>query len=583
MAHTVADILVDRLLEWGVRTIFSLPGDGINGIFEALRTRSKEIELIQVRHEEAAAFAACGYAKFSRRLGVCLATSGPGGIHLLNGLYDAKFDGQPVLAITGHTFHDLIGTHYQQDVDLDKLFMDVAAYNERVMGPEHVCNVVDEAIKTAISKRTVAHITIPKDIQGWTSNGLRSKANIAKHSGNLYTDPLPLPAQSQLEQAADVINQGSKVAILAGRGCLPARAEVIALAEKLGAPIIKPLLGKAVVPDDHPYTTGGVGLLGTAPSQEALQECDTLILAGTSFPYIEFYPKPGQAKAVQIDIDAARIGLRYPVDVGLVGQCWDVLRALLPLVHRKSNRAFLTRSQENMRQWNQLMEERGRRTDMPLKPQVVAHKLNEVLADDAIICCDTGTVTTWAARHITIRGTMEFSASGTLATMACSLPYAVGAAVANPGRQVVCFTGDGGFTMLMGELATIVKYRLPIKIIVVKNNVLGMIKWEQLAMEGNPQYGVQLQPIDFAAFARACGAEGFMVDDPRLVSDVLKQAFQHSGPAVIEAVVDPSEPPLPGKITIEQAWQFAKALARGQKDRWDIIKTVVEDKVREVV
>ena len=583
MAHTVADILVDRLLEWGVRTIFSLPGDGINGIFEALRTRSKEVELIQVRHEEAAAFAACGYAKFSRRLGVCLATSGPGGIHLLNGLYDAKFDGQPVLAITGHTFHDLIGTHYQQDVDLDKLFMDVAAYNERVMGPEHVCNVVDEAIKTAISTRTVAHITIPKDIQDWTSNGLRSKANIAKHSGNLYTDPLPLPAQSQLEQAADVINQGSRVAILAGRGCLPARAEVIALAEKLGAPIIKPLLGKAVVPDDHPYTTGGVGLLGTAPSQEALQECDTLILAGTSFPYIEFYPKPGQAKAVQIDIDAARIGLRYPVDVGLVGQCWDVLRALLPLVHRKSNRAFLTRSQEHMRQWNQLMEERGTRTDMPLKPQVIAHKLNEFLADDAIICCDTGTVTTWAARHIKIRGTMEFSASGTLATMACSLPYAVGAAVANPGRQVVCFTGDGGFTMLMGELATIVKYRLPIKIIVVKNNVLGMIKWEQLAMEGNPQYGVQLQPIDFAAFARACGAEGYVVDDPRLVSDVLKEAFQHPGPTVIEAVVDPSEPPLPGKITIEQAWQFAKALARGQKDRWDIIKTVVKDKVREVV
>lgn len=583
MAHTVADILVDRLLEWGVRTIFSLPGDGINGIFEALRTRSKAIELIQVRHEEAAAFAACGYAKFSRRLGVCLATSGPGGIHLLNGLYDAKFDGQPVLAITGHTFHDLIGTHYQQDVDLDKLFMDVAAYNERVMGPEHVCNVVDEAIKTAISRRTVAHITIPKDIQDWTSNGLRSKANIAKHSGNLYSDPLPLPAQSQLEQAADVINQGSKVAILAGRGCLPARAEVIALAEKLGAPIIKPLLGKAVVPDDHPYTTGGVGLLGTAPSQEALQECDTLILAGTSFPYIEFYPKPGQAKAVQIDIDAARIGLRYPVDVGLVGQCWDVLRALLPLVHRKSNRAFLTRCQENMRQWNQLMEERGTRTDMPLKPQVVAHKLNEFLADDAIICCDTGTVTTWAARHIKIRGTMEFSASGTLATMACSLPYAVGAAIANPGRQVVCFTGDGGFTMLMGELATVVKYRLPIKIIVVKNNVLGMIKWEQLAMEGNPQYGVQLQPIDFAAFARACGAEGYLVDDPRLVSDVLKDAFQHPGPALIEAVVDPNEPPLPGKITIEQAWQFAKALARGQKDRWDIIKTLVEDKVREVV
>ncbi|ALA59619.1 thiamine pyrophosphate-dependent enzyme [Nitrospira moscoviensis] len=583
MANTVAGILVDRLVDWGVRTIFSLPGDGINGIFEALRTRSQEIQLIQVRHEEAAAFAACAYAKFSRRLGVCLATSGPGGIHLLNGLYDAKFDGQPVLAITGHTFHDLIGTHYQQDVDLDKLFMDVAAYNERVMGPDHVCNVVDEAVKTAISKRTVAHITIPKDIQDWSGDGARSKANIAKHSGDLYTDPLPLPPPALLEQAAQIINQGSKVAILAGRGCLTARNEVLELAEKLGAPIIKPLLGKAVVPDDHPYTTGGVGLLGTAPSQEALQECDTLILAGTSFPYMEFYPRPGQARAVQIDLDPARIGLRYPVEVGLVGQCWDVLRALLPLVRHKPHRDFLSRTQDKMRRWNELMAERGTRTDMPMKPQVIAHRLNDVLADDAIICCDTGTVTTWAARHIKIRGTMEFSASGTLATMACGLPYAVGAAVAHPGRQVVCFAGDGGFTMLMGELATMVKYRLPVKIIVIKNNVLGMIKWEQLALEGNPQYGVQLQPIDFAAFARACGADGYSVDDPAHVPDILRQAFRQQGPAVIEAVVDPSEPPLPGKITMEQAWHFAKALARGQKDRWEIIKTVVEDKVREVV
>jgi len=583
MSKTVADILIDRLVDWGVRTIFSFPGDGINGIFEALRTRSQDIQLIQVRHEEAAAFAACGYAKFSRRLGVCLATSGPGGIHLLNGLYDAKMDGQPVLAITGHTFHDLIGTHYQQDVDLDKLFMDVAAYNERIMGPAHVRNVVDEAIKTAISKRTVAHITIPKDIQDWTSDGARSKANIPNHSADLYTDALPLPPHSLLQQAADIINQGSKVAILAGRGCLPARKEVIALAEKVGAPIVKPLLGKAVVPDDHPYTTGGIGLLGTGPSQEVLQECDTLILAGTSFPYMEFYPKPGRAKAVQIDIDPARIGLRYPVEMGLVGQCWDVLRALLPLVQHKTNRDFLTKAQEKMQRWNQLMEERGTRTDMPMKPQVIAHQLNDVLADDAIICCDTGTVTTWAARHIKIKGTMEFSASGTLATMACGLPYAVGAAVAHPSRQVVCFAGDGGFTMLMGELATIVKDQLPVKIIVVKNNVLGMIKWEQLAMEGNPQYGVQLQPINFADFARACGAEGYTVEDPRQVPSLLKKAFSQPGPALIEAVVDPNEPPLPGKATVDQALTFAKALARGTKDRWGIIKTVVEDKVREVV
>jgi pyruvate dehydrogenase (quinone) len=583
MATTVGDLLVDRLIEWGVDTIFSLPGDGINGIYEALRTRRDRIRLVQVRHEESASFAACGYAKYRRRLGVCLATSGPGGIHLLNGLYDAKSDGQPVLAITGHTFHDLIGTHYQQDVDLDRLFSDVAVFSERVMGPAHVCNLVDEAVKMAHARRGVAHITIPKDIQSWTSDDLRSKANIAQHSGNHVSDTYPLPSKQSLEQAAEIINAGTKVAILAGRGCLTARDEILQLAELVGGPIIKPLLGKGVVPDDHPYTTGGVGLLGTAPSQEALEECDTLIMAGTSFPYIEFYPKPGQAKAVQIDLDLARIGLRYPADVGLVGQCWDVLRALLPLIKPKSDRSFLRRCQERMQQWNQLMHERGTRKDLPLKPQVVAHHLNDVLADDAIICCDTGTITTWAARHIRMRGDMLFSASGTLASMANGLPYSIGAAVAFPGRQVVCFCGDGGFTMLMGDLATIAKYQLPVKIVIIKNNLLGMIKWEQLAMEGNPQYGVQLQPIDFAMFARACGVPGYSVDDPQLVPSVLKQAFAEPGPALVEAVVDPNEPPLPGKITTEQAWQFAKALARGEKDRWEIIKTVVENKIREVV
>jgi len=583
MGSTVAELLVERLRAWGVDTIFSLPGDGINGIFEALRAHQDAIKVIQVRHEESAAFAACGYAKFTRRLGVCLATSGPGGIHLINGLYDAKFDGQPVLAITGHTFHDLIGTHYQQDVDLNKLFTDVAAYSERVMGPEHVTNVVDNAIKTAISQRTVAHVTIPKDIQDWTENGRRSKMNIPAHSGDLYSDALPLPPKSLLEKAAAIVNAGSKVAILAGRGCLTAKKEVLELAEKLGAPIVKPLLGKAVVPDDSPYTTGGVGLLGTAPSQEVLEECDTLIIAGTSFPYMEFYPKPGQAKAIQIDRDPARIGLRFPADVGLVGQCWDVLRALLPLLQHKTDRSFLETAQARMKKWNDLMEERGTRMDRPLKPQVVAHQLNDLLANDAIICSDTGTVTTWAARHIRIRGEMQFSASGTLASMANGLPYSIGAAIAFPGRQVVCFTGDGGFTMLMGELATMVKYNLPVKIIVIKNNVLGMIKWEQIAMEGNPQYGVQLHPIDFQKFAESCGAAGYTVDDPRMVGSVLRQAFDHPGPAVVQAVVDPNEPPLPGKITTEQAWLFAKALARGQKDRWDIIKTVVENKIREVV
>src|SRR5215813_6831708 len=319
MAETVADILVNRLIDWGVDTIFGLPGDGINGVFEALRTHQEKIRFIQVRHEESAAFAACGYAKFTGRLGVCMATSGPGGVHLLNGLYDAKFDGQPVLAITGHTFHDLIGTHYQQDVDLDKLFMDVAAYSQRVMGVAHVVNVVDEAIKTALAYRTVAHLTIPKDIQDWTAkDDKRSSANIPAHSADLSAVVHPVPPANALKAAADVVNGGSKVAILAGRGCLGAREEVTALAELVGGPIIKPLLGKAVVPDRSPYTTGGVGLLGTAPSQDALQECDTLIIAGSSFPYLELYPKPGRARTVQIDISPTRIGLRHPADFGLV-------------------------------------------------------------------------------------------------------------------------------------------------------------------------------------------------------------------------------------------------------------------------
>jgi len=583
MADTVADMLIERLIHWGVDTVFALPGDGINGLFEALRTRQDRIRLVQVRHEEAAAFAACGYAKFTRRLGVCMATSGPGGLHLLNGLYDAKFDGQHVLAITGHTFHDLIGTHYQQDVDLDKVFMDVAAYSERVMGPAHVCNVVDQAVKTSLARRAVSHITIPKDIQDWTQDGHRSTTNIPQHSGDLFAEAFPLPPPAQIRQAADIINTGERVAILAGRGCLDARNEVLELAEKVGGVIIKPLLGKAVVPDDNPYTTGGIGLLGTAPSQETLEECDTLIIAGSSFPYIEFYPKPGQARTVQIDIDPVRIGLRHPVEVGLTGRCSDVLRALLPLIHQKTDRRFLKTAQERMRSWNDLMEERGTRPDMPLKPQVVAHELNHLLDDDAIICCDTGSVTTWAARHIHMRGTMQFSVSGTLASMANGLPYSIGAAIAFPGRQVICFAGDGGFSMLMGEMATLVKYELPVKVIVLKNNVLGMIKWEQMAFEGNPQFGVQLQPIDFAAYARACGAAGYTVDEPQKVEAVLREALAHPGPAIVEAVVDPNEPPLPGKITTEQAWQFAKSLVRGQRDRWDILKTVVENKIREVI
>ncbi len=583
MAKQVSDLIVERLIEWGVDTIFGFPGDGVDGFFESLRTHKDRLKFIQVRHEEAAAFAAVGYAKYTGKLGVCCATSGPGGVHLLNGLYDAKCDLQPVLAITGHTFHDLIGMDYQQDVDLDKLFMDVSEFNERVMGPEHAVNVVDMAVRTAYARRGVAHICIPKDIQEWPVNGnKRSAANVPRHSGDWSAPSTAKPSQAIIKLAADIINDGSKVAIFVGRGALHCRQEVTQLAETVGGPVIKALLGKAVLPDKSPVTTGGLGLLGTAPSVDAMEECDTLIMIGTSFPYMEFLPKPGQAKCVQIDLDATRIGLRHPVDIGLVGDSKTILAALLPLLKHKNDR-FLRKAQDRMKSWNALMEERGTRQDMPMKPQVVTHTLNKLLKDDAIVSSDSGTIATWTARHIEIRGDMQFSLSGSLATMANGLPYSIGAAVAYPGRQVVCVVGDGGLTMLMGELATLVKYKLQVTVIVVKNNVLGQIKWEQMILEGNPEFGVELEPIDFAKVAEACGARGFTLERPQDAEHVLREALNTQGPSVVQAVVDPNEPPMPGKATTEQALHLAKSLVRGQKDAAKILKTIVEDQVREVI
>jgi pyruvate dehydrogenase (quinone) len=586
MGQQVSDLIVERLITWGIDTIFGFPGDGVDGFFESLRTHQDKLRFIQVRHEEAAAFAAVGYAKYSGKIGVCVATSGPGGVHLLNGLYDAKCDGQPVLAITGHTFHDLIGMDYQQDVDLDKLFMDVSVFNERVMGPAHAVNCVDAAIRTAYARRGVSHICIPKDIQEWPvsiQGKLRSDANPAHHSGDWSAPSSAHPSAALFRKAANIINAGSKVAILAGRGALHCREEVSQLAETVGGPVVKPLLGKAVLPDRSPYTTGGIGLLGTAPSMDVMDDCDTLIMIGTSFPYMDFLPKPGQAKCVQIELDAARVGLRHPVDVGLVGDSKAILTELLPLLEVNKKKKFLKEAQENMKHWNKLMEERGTRTSMPLKPQVVTHTLNKLLNDDAIVSSDSGTIATWTARYIEIRGSMMFSLSGSLATMGNGLPYSIGAAAAFPGRQVVCVVGDGGLTMLLGELATLVKHKLAVKVIVIKNNVLGQIKWEQIILEGNPEFGVELQPIDFAKVAEACGATGYTIERPDEVERVLREALLHDGPAVIQAVVDPNEPPMPGKIKTKQALKFAEALLRGQKNAMGIIRDIAEDKIREVI
>jgi len=582
MAHTAADILLDTIHDWGVEVIFGLPGDGINGIMEALRQRQNEIRFVQVRHEESAAFMACAYAKYTGKLGVCLATSGPGGIHLLNGLYDAKLDGQPVLAITGHHYHDLIDTHAQQDVSLDRLFADVAVYNTRVMGASHVENIADLACRTALSYRGVAHINFPVDLQEQTG-GERSKRNIPAHTSHTRGRPARVPTDADIMRAAEVLNAGKRVAILCGQGALHATSELEQTAEILGAPIVKALLGKAAVPDASPYTTGGIGLLGTRPSQEALENCDTLLLVGTSFPYIEFLPKPGEARGVQIDWDPARLGLRYPVEVGLVGDSRDTLAALLPFLERKQDRSFLEQAQAEMKKWWALVEESGTRKDRPMKPQVVAWELGRRIANDAIVSSDSGTIATWFARQMPARPGQMYSLSGTLASMANGLPYAIAAQIAYPERQCIAFVGDGGFSMLMAEFATAVKYRLPIKVFIIKNNTLGMIKWEQMVFLGNPEYGCELQPINFAAFAEACGAAGMTVEDPERCGETIDRALATNGPVIVEAVVDPYTPPAPAKITLEQAARFAQSLARGEPNRSKIAWTVLADKVRELV
>jgi pyruvate dehydrogenase (quinone) len=579
-----SDVLVETLIDWGVDTIFGIPGDGINGIIEALRVRQDKIRFIQVRHEEAAAFCACGYAKWTGKLGVCLATSGPGGIHLLNGLYDAKLDGQPVLAITGLQFHDLMETYTQQDVELDKLFMDVCVYNARVMGPTHVENVVELACRTALAYRGVSHVTVPVDMQSTpVKSGRRSDRNVAGHVSDLMAYSSRMPSEEQFARAVDILNAGKKTVILAGRGALGAGEQLLAVADRLAAPIAKPLLGKAAVPDDSPFCVGGVGLLGTRPAHDALEQCDTLLIAGSTFPYIEFYPKPGQARAVQIELDPKRVGLRYPVEAGLVGDCTRVLRTLLSVLEQRKDRSFLEGAQRGMREWDKLLVERGTRTDKPMKPQVVAHELNKLLDDDAVVATDSGTITTWIARHLSIRGDMMFSCSGNLATMACGLPYAVAAAVAHPHRQTIAFVGDGGLTMLLGELATCVKYDLDVKIIVIKNNSLGQIKWEQMVFLGNPEYVCDLQPIDFAAVARGFGVKSYTIDDPARCAEVLREALSLPGPALVEAVVDPNEPPMPPKVTLKEATHLAESLARGTPAAGEIAKTIASNAVRELV
>ncbi|MDA0635676.1 thiamine pyrophosphate-binding protein [Nonomuraea sp. MCN248] len=583
MATIASELLVERLAAWGVDTVFGMPGDGINGIMEGLRRHADKVRFVLVQHEEAAAFMAAGHAKATGRIGVCLATSGPGGIHLLNGLYDAKLDHQPVLAITGMQESSLLGTGYQQEVHLEQVFADVAEYNLVVGNPAQLPGVVDLAIRTAYARRGVAHLSLPNDVQV-AEAGIDPYPQVAPArppaTAAVYLRPPAVPADEDLRAAADVLNQAERPAILAGAGALHARAEVLAVAETLGAPVIKTLPGKAVIPDDSPYAVGGIGLLGTRPGEELIEDCDTLFMIGTNFPYTRHLPEPGQARVVQLEADPARAGARLPTEVPLIGDAKECLRALLPLLKRAGDRGHLTGYTERMDAWRADMRALESPRRHPIAPQYLIGCLDRAAADDAILTCDSGTIATWAARHWTIRGERGFYLSGNLASMAPGLPYAIAMQHAFPGRQVIAYVGDGGFAMLMAEFLTAVRHGLPVKVVINNNNALGQILWEQMVL-GYPEHGVRYaEPVaDFSAWARSCGGYGRKVTEAGDLEEAVRQALAHDGPALVDVDVDPDEPPMPGKVSYEQAKNFAQAFLRGQPRRASIATTLFKDKI----
>jgi pyruvate dehydrogenase (quinone) len=547
-----SDILIESLVAWGATHVFGIVGDGINSIIEALRKRQDRITFVAVRHEESAAFMATSYAKHTGRLGVCLATTGPGAAHAVNGLYDAASDNAPVLVITGSTFHDLAGLHFMQGLNTVKLMEDVALFNEQVSGPANALLVVNRACRAALAGRGVAHLTIAKDVQAMKLAA--DKPSMENHGGRTSSAWLPprgTPPVEQLRAAADVLNAGERVAILAGAGCLGARTELRRVAEMLGAPVAKAYLGKAILPDADPLTTGGVGHLGTAPSSWSMHNCDTVLILGTMMPWIDYYPRPGQARGVQIDIKADHIGIKYPVEIGLVGDMQTTLAALLPLLRSKAQRAFLTEAQARMVDWNGLLDrvastQKGSR----LRPQTACRMLGELAPANTIFSLDTGANTHFAARMIVLREGQAWSGSGTMASMASGLPYAVGASFAFPERPQIAVVGDGGLAMLMAELSTAVKYRRNVKVMVLNNDTLGEVKFEQRTL-GNPEFGCDIGHIDFANIARAVGAQGFDVRSLDTLRPAMQAWLAAPGVAVLDVQVDPEEEPKePEKLTV---------------------------------
>jgi pyruvate dehydrogenase (quinone)/pyruvate oxidase len=584
MARIASDALIERLADWGVDTVFGLPGDGINGIMEGLRRHQDKVRFVLVHHEEAAAFMATAHAKATGKIGVCLATSGPGGIHLLNGLYDAKLDHMPVLAITGMQETSILGTGYQQEVALDKLYEDVTEYDQMIYNPVQLPAVVDIAIRTAYARRGVAHITVPNDIQVADAGAdpwQHVAPAAAPKTSAVYLSPPGRPREEDLQRLADFLNEGEKIAILAGAGALHAREELLALAETLAAPIVKTLPGKAAVPDDSPYTTGGIGLLGTKPSEELMEEIDTLFMVGTNFPYTKHLP--AEARVAQIEADPARAGARVATEVPVVGDAREGLRGLLPLLKRRSDTSFLDKYAKQMDSWRKNMASLENASRDPIAPQYLMSVVNAAAADDAILTCDSGTIATWAARHWTIRGDRQFYLSGNLATMAPGLPYAVGIQHAFPGRQVIAFVGDGGFAMLMAEFITAIQHKLPVKVVINNNNALGQILWEQMIL-GYPEHGVRYpgSNVDYAAIATANGAYGVKVTQPGDLAGAVGQALSYDGPALVDVDVNPDEPPMPGKVEYEQAKKFAEAFLKGQPHRSTIATTLFRDKIQQL-
>jgi pyruvate dehydrogenase (quinone) len=524
---------------------------------------------------------ATGYAKATGRLGVCVATSGPGGLHLINGLYDAKLDHAPVLAITGMQATSQLGTGFQQEVHLDRVFADLCVYNQMFHAPASIPALVDIAVRSALSRRGVAHLTFPVDMQ-------EADPSAAGYEGGLGTSRTPetapvfdpphvVPRRADLEQAASVLNAGERVVILAGIGARGAGNEVLAASELLGAPVIKTLSGKMVVPDDHPNVTGGLGLLGTKPSEEAVDDCDTIFLIGTNFPYTRWLPV--EKKAVQIELDPIRLGNRIPLDAGLVGDAAETLRELLPLLERKEDRSFLDGAQAGTAEWHEAIGALASPDRDPIQPQYLMSLIDRYASDDAVLNSDSGTIATWAARHFTIRGGREFYLSGNLATMAPGLPYTIAHQVAYPGRECIAFVGDGGFAMLMAEFHSAAWHRLPIKVVVCNNGLLGQILWEQMAL-GYPEFAVRFPThMDFAPWAESCGGLGIRVEKVGDLEPAVREMFAHDGPALLDVVVNADEPPMPPKVTYDQAKKFAEAFLKGTPRRATIASTLARDKI----